>query len=355
MNSEVERLERATGVQSADIDLPARFTDLATEWTAVRQLCGLLDARFRGLLRMTGADRMTFLQGMLTNDVAVLRKAQGTYAALLTIQGKIVSDLRIYVLADEVWLDVPATRTATVRETLERYIIADDVEFIPDDTWAPLVVVEGPQAARTLIGVLGSTLEGLKPLDHRALKFDGNQVRVAAVTHTGENGYLLFGHPAMASTLWEHCHAAGAEPVGMEALNVLRVEAGIPWYGPDFDDSILISEAGLETAISHRKGCYLGHEVVERVTARGHVHRKLIGLRCEGDIVPPPQTKLLQADKEVGWVTSAVHSPACQSIIALAYVRSECWEAGTELQIALAAGTATARVVALPFYARSSY
>jgi folate-binding protein YgfZ len=180
-------------------------------------------------------------------------------------------------------------------------------------------------------------------------------VRVAAVTHTGENGYLLFGHPAMASALWEHCRAAGAEPVGMEALNVLRVEAGIPWYGPDFDDSILISEAGLEAAISYRKGCYLGQEVVERVTARGHVQRKLMGLRCEGDIVPPPQAKLLHADKEVGWITSAVHSPACQSIIALGYVRSECWEAGPELQIAPAAGIATAHVVALPFYARSSY
>jgi len=351
MTPELEGLERAPDALSVSVDLPARFTDLDTEWTAVRQRCGLLDARFRGLLRLTGPDRTTFLQGMVTNNVAVLRDGQSTYAALLTIQGKIVSDLRMFALADELWLDVPATRKAAVQTALEKYIVADDVEFVSEDTWAPLVAVEGPQAARVLVAVLGSTIEGLDPLAHRQLTFDGTPVRVAAVTHTGENGYLLFGQPGIASGLWEHCRATGAEPVGTEALNVLRVEAGIPWYGPDFDDSVLIAEAGLEKAISYDKGCYLGQEVVKRIAARGQVHRKLVGLRCDGEHVPPANTKLLHAGKEVGWTTSAVRSPACAAIIALGYVKSECWSMGTELQ---AAGM-VARVVSLPFDARSSY
>src|SRR6266478_6974031 len=132
MNAQLEAVERASGAAFAPFaqrELPAHFTDVQSEWAAVRQRCGLLDAGFRGLLRVIGSDRVTFLQGMLSNDVARLRAGEGTFAALLTQQGKIVADLRVYVLAEEVWLDVPAAQTAAVRESLERYIIADDVEF----------------------------------------------------------------------------------------------------------------------------------------------------------------------------------------------------------------------------------
>ena len=186
------------------------------------------------------------------------------------------------------------------------------------------------------------------------MTFDGVRVRAVAVTHTTERGYLLFGDPAGAPNLWKHCRAAGAEPVGMEALDVLRIEAGIPWYGRDFDDTTLISEVGLETAISYTKGCYLGQEVVERVAARGQVHRKLVGLRCDGRQVPPPDSKLLRDGKEVGWITSAVWSPGCEAVIAFGYVKREYWDIGTEMHVALAESSVRACVVALPFYTQQS-
>ena len=354
MNAQLEALERASGAVftlSTDRALPARFSTVESEWTAVRQRCGLLDAGFRGLLRLTGTDRVTFLQGMVSNDVARLKDGEGTYAALLTQQGKVVSDLRVYVLADEVWLDVPAAQAAAVRESLERFIIADDVEFVSDANWAPLVAIEGPQADRVLVGVTGESVAGTPPYAHRAGTFDGAVVRVVATTHTGERGYLLLGDPATGARLWERCRAAGAEPVGMEALDVLRVEAGIPWHGRDFDDSTLIGEVGLETAISYQKGCYLGQEVVERVAARGQVHRKLVGLVCEGSSVPPHGTKLMRDGKEVGWITSAVQSPAREAVIALGYTRRECWDVGSEMHATVADGMITAHIVALPFYA----
>jgi glycine cleavage system T protein len=357
MSTQLEELERASGAvftPCAERPLPARFTTLHSEWSAVRQRCGLLDARFRGLLRMTGNDRVTFLQGMVSNDVARLKVGEGTYAALLTQQGRVVSDLRVSVLADELWLDVPAARTANVRDSLERYIIADDVEWVADDSCAPLVAVEGPQADRVLIAVTGEAVTGLPMFAHRELTFDGTHIRAVATTHTGETGYLLFGRPAAGPSLWEYCRAAGAEPVGMEALDVLRIEAGIPWYGRDMDESLLISEVGLEAAISYEKGCYLGQEVVERVAARGQVHRKLVGLVCDGQQVPPPGAKLLHDGKEAGWITSTVWSPARAAVIALGYARRECWEVGTEVQVALVEGTVTARVAPLPFYARQS-
>lgn len=352
--STLEALERASGAvfaPSTERALPARFTTAQAEWAAVRQRCGLLDGGFRGLLRLTGTDRVTFLQGMLSNDVAQLKDGEGTYASLLTQQGKLVSDVRVYVLADEVWLDVPAERTTAVRESLEHFIIADDVEFATGAGWAPLVAIEGPQADRVLVSVAGESLTGLQPYAHRTLTFDGMVVRVVATTHTGERGYLLFGDAEAGASLWKHCRAAGAEPVGMEALDVLRVEAGIPWYGRDFDDTMLVSEVGLEAAISYKKGCYLGQEVVERVAARGQVHRKLVGLVCEGEEVPAPDTKLMRDDKEVGWITSAVRSPARDAVIALGYARRESWDVGAEMRVAFENGASVARVVALPFYA----
>jgi len=354
MSTQLEALEKASGAVFApftDRVLPARFATLLDEWAAVRQRCGLLDAGFRGLLRLSGSDRSTFLQGMISNDVARLKEGAGTYAALLTQQGKIVSDLRAYVLPDELWIDVPAACTTAVRANLERYIIADDVEFNPDESWAPLIAVEGPQADRVLVAVLGESVTDLQPFAHRELTFDGATIRAVAATHTGERGYLLYGERAAGARLWERCRTAGAEPVGMEALNVLRVEAGIPWHGRDFDDSTLISEVGLETAISYKKGCYLGQEVVERVAARGQVHHKLVGLVCDRQHAPPPETKLLRDGKEVGWITSAVWSPARQTVIALGYARRACWDEGAEMHIGAAENGGVARVVALPFYA----
>ena len=355
MTEQLDAVEKASGATFAPFasrELPARFTDVEREWAAVRQRCGVLDARFRGLLRLSGGDRITFVQGMVSNDVARLREGEGTYAALLTQQGKIVSDLRVFVLPEELWIDTPAARTATVRESLERYIIADDVEFVTDETWAPLVALEGPQAREVLRALTSEDVEDAQPFRHRDISFNGGRLRVAAVSHTGERGYLLFGPPGFGGALWERCRAAGAEPVGMEALDVLRVEAGIPWYGGDMSEAMLIAEVGLDTAISYQKGCYLGQEVVERVAARGQVHRKLVGMLCNGRVVPPADSKLIHDGAEVGWITSAVWSPARQSVIALGYLRREQWTEGSEMEVVLNTGTTAARVVPLPFYPR---
>jgi aminomethyltransferase len=351
MSGRLEALEQASGatlMSFADTELPARFSDVRAEWTAVRTGCGLLDAGFRALLRLTGNDRITFLQGMVTNDVAALHAGDGVYAAFLTQQGRVVADVRVYALADELWVDVLATRRTALRDGLERYIIADEVEFAADDV-LPLIVLEGPHAARVVLAVTGEAVAELVPYAHRAFEFEGHTVRITAVTHTGEPGYLLCGSPEAAAALWTRSRSAGAEPVGMEALDVLRIEAGIPWAGRDMDESLLISEVGLESAISYKKGCYLGQEVVERVAARGQVHRKLVGIECHGAALPPSGAKLLHDGKEVGWVTSSTWSPAREAVIALGYARRECAEPGSELQIELPHERSGARIVALPF------
>ena len=323
------------------------------QWSAVRTACGLLDARFRAIVRVTGSDRVTFLQGMVTNDVAPLHDGEGTYAALLTIQGRIVADMRIYALADELWLDLPAARVEPVCAALERFIVADDVELAVGD-WVPLVSIEGPHADAAVQRLTGLAVAGHRRYGHRAVSIGGETCRIAAVTHTGERGWLICAPPASGDRVGAQLGALTLARVEPPVLDALRIEAGIPWYGRDMDESMLISEVGLEEAISFRKGCYLGQEVVERVAARGQVHRKLVGLTASAAAFAPDGAKLYRDATEVGWVTSTAFSPACDAVVALGYVRREVSELGTQLIARVGERELAMVATALPFYRGSA-
>lgn len=330
----LEQVESAAGAQCAEFAgarLPRVFSSVETECRAVRDSAGLLDARNRSVLSLVGNDRVSFLQGMATNNVAALAVGDGCYAALLTIQGRIVSDLYVLALDNRLLLDVPASRADAVRVALDRLIIADDVEF-EADAIQPLVSIEGPRAPALLSVVAGAPVDELQAFQHREITVDGIALRCVAISQTGELGFRLLGESQHAATLWERVRHAGAAPVGLDALNVLRLEAGIAWHGVDMDEDTLVMEVGLDDAISFNKGCYLGQEVVERVAARGHVNRKLCGLLVTGSVVPPAQTALTHDNTDVGHITSAAYSPTLGKIIGLGYVHRNAWEIGTELR-----------------------
>jgi aminomethyltransferase len=255
--------------------------------------------------------------------------------------------MRVFALDDEIWLDVPVQRRSIVRETLEKYIVADDVELAEDDAVAPLLSLEGPTSATIATAVLGESVGDLRMLAHARRGFRDAEVRVARASHSGEIGFLIFADTGVAAALWQRCVDAGAVPVGMDALDVLRVEAGVPWCDRDMDESVLAPEVGLDDAINYKKGCYIGQEVVERVASRGQVQRRLTGLICEGEDIPPPGTSLSLESNDAGAITSAVRSPALESVIALAYVRRVAWEPNTTVHLETGS---EARVVGLPFY-----
>jgi folate-binding protein YgfZ len=183
--------------------------------------------------------------------------------------------------------------------------------------------------------------------------FEGAEVRVVRNEETGEEGYDLWVETAGLVRLWERVRAAGARPVGREAWDVLRLEAGKVRYGVDVDASTLLLEAPLDGAYSLNKGCYLGQEVVARITYRGHVNRKLVGFRFDDARTPRPGARLTVAGKEVGRITSAAVSPALRKALALGFVRREHGEPGTRVEADGADGPLTAEVAALPFYRRT--
>ncbi len=331
--------------------VPERFRSVEEECTAVRQLAGVVDWGARGFLVATGADRVRFLHRMLSNEVQGLEPGQGNYATLLTPQAHLVADLYVWMMDDHVLLETHSVLKDRLRETLERYIVADEVAIEDRSEQLTALTVEGPRAADVLRAAGAQSLPG-KEFNHAGLRL-GQQtpVQVVKVSQTGNEGYELIFRVEHAQNVWAALTAAQTQvpwkPVGLAALNVLRTEAGIPWYGAELQDTTLPPEAGLETrAISYTKGCYVGQEIIARIRARGHVNRKLMGLLLEGTRVPAAGTKLIANGNEVGEITTAVYSPTLGRPIALAYIRREHFTPGTRLQVA---SGGTAEVTALPF------
>jgi folate-binding protein YgfZ len=333
--------------------LPVEFEGVEKEWRAGREGCVVFDAGLRALTAASGADRVTFLQGMLSNDVKLLETGCGVDALVLTQQAKIVTQVRVYADADRIVLDSFVWHAGLLRESLERYLVADDVELTTPTDERPLLGFEGPLAAGVLTEVLGDPRLPKEPLAHVRSAYQAKPIRVVRASELSGDGFLICGDASVAASLFDACCEAGAQPMGLRALDVLRVERGVPWPGIDTDESVLAMELPLEHAISFKKGCYLGQEVVERVSARGHVNRKLAGLLVEGDRVPPARAAIRAEGVEAGYVTSAARSPQF-GVIALAIVHRRSLEPGTRVEVEIDGGSAGARVTSLPFLARET-
>jgi aminomethyltransferase len=298
---------------------------LDVEYGALRSHAGVFALDDRVLVRATGTDRAGFLQGMLTNDVARLHPGDGCAALLLTIQGRVVADVRVAAVDDALLLDVDRGAREAFVAALERLIIADDVELATDEH-TTLLGVSGPAVLH-----LFPVLADLAPFAHGMAEVAGVPVRVMHASAVGGEGAILHVADEAAGRVRAALERAGAVPCGQAALEARRIENGIPRVGVDMGEKTLALEVPVEAAISVTKGCYLGQEVIARGTARGHVNRKLCGLLFSG--APAAGSRLLRDGHEVGQVTSVAHSPALDCAMGLGFVRREHWDAGSQLDV----------------------
>jgi len=333
------------------------YGDMAAEHAALRQSVGVLDLSFRSRVCVVGADRARFLNGQVTNNLKELRPGHGCYAALTTNKGKIQSDLNIHCLADELLLDFEPGLTQRVTERLEKFIVADDVQIVEVAPHYGLLSVQGPQAAALLAsnGLFTSCPE--KPFQSvKAADPTLGELYLVNLPRTGSTGFDVFVPTAsletVAARLIDSAAKFGGRAVGWAALELARLEAGIPRFGADLDETNLPHEAGIETrAVSYTKGCYIGQEVINRIRTFGQVSRALRGLQLPAGLteLPLKGDHLLHDGKEVGHITSAAHSPTLRVGIALGYVRKECNAAGTKLTLRTAQGEWPATIVPVPF------
>jgi glycine cleavage system T protein len=344
----------AVFTEVAGWEMPQHFGAPTAEYGAVRQSVGLSDLSHRGLVRVTGADRQRFLHAMVSNDTASLQPGQGCYATFLTNKGKMVADFMVYADVDAYLLDLEPHVVRPFLEAIEWFVISEEVAFHDETAQWGLLSLQGPRTAELLALVLGHEVPELPPYGHTLCHLARHQVRLVRRSHTGEPGYQLLAPlarlPDLWQALWQYHDTCEARAVGLEALEVLRIEAGIPVYGRDMTDDTIPVEANLTEAISYSKGCYIGQEVIARLEARGHVNRKLVGLLLSGTALPAPGAKIVSPEREAGWITSATYSPARQQNVALGYVRREVWAPGTQLEVQTPGTTISATVVDLPFY-----
>jgi folate-binding protein YgfZ len=341
-------------MELAECEAVAHYGDETREYESLQKTTALLDLGFRSRVCLTGADRLRFLNGQVTNNVKDLAPGTGCYATLVSGKGKLQADLNVYSLDNELLLDFEPGLTQSITERLNKYIIADDVQIVDVAPFYGLLSVQGPRSAEALRG-LGHALPE-KPFALIKFSEQSGDLYLVNQSRIGHPGFDIYvpnaGLEVWAEKLSSAAREAGGCVAGWNALELSRFEASIPRFPIDMDETNLPPEAGLDhRAISYSKGCYIGQEVIARIRTYGQVAKALRGLRFEEEPAEPPRKgdKLLRDGKEAGYVTSSMKSPRFHTTLAMAYVRRESNKPGTELLVQTASGPRTATVIELPF------
>ena len=349
----------ATFEEIAGWDMPAHYGKWVSEYQTVRQAVGLSDLSHRGKIRVTGDDRVKWLQGLISNDILPLQPGQGCYSSFLTHKGKMLGYFRVYTLSDSLWVeDVGEVGDATF-QALRKFLLYGIKAKMENcaESWG-LLLVSGPKACATVSAAFGVEMSDLKPVSAIAARIGGHASYVLRTEETGEDDLEILLPADALSTAWERLMEAGAtygiKAIGGHAREALRIEAGLPKAGPDLNEEIVPPEANLEgKAFSLNKGCYPGQEVVARMDTYGNVRRKLVGFVLKDATVPPHGAKLFSGDREVGWISSATRSPQLNAVIAFGFPLRDFSEPGTELTVEFDSRRHPATIHTLPFYTKS--
>lgn len=352
--------------------VPESYGDVLLEYAAVRERgCGVIDLSSRGRILVSGTEAVQFLNGLITNDMKTLAVNTWMPAAFPTVQGRLIASVRVIRLQDEgtnknvcptFLIDTEAATHEKVLKTIERFTLAGDFHVKDMTAETAMLSVQGNKAVevvRVALGEVGAGIGANQAIQITWPLNDGSADAASEVapdltliraSHTGADGVDLVVKADKAVSLWDALQSAGARPVGYEALEILRIEAGLAHYGADMDETNIITEAALDDAVSYTKGCYVGQEIIARIKYRGHVAKKLTGVAFEQAVkVAVGATAHSEDGKEVGRVTSVTYSPHLGRTIALAYLKYDYLAPGTSLRVTSGEAELTAQVTELPF------
>jgi folate-binding protein YgfZ len=316
------------------VETAQTFGNARSEYETLLTGAGVYDLGWRAKIVLTGGDRMRWANGMVTNNVRDLPEGRGNYSFMLNAQGRIQADLYVYNMGDHLLVDTEWWQKSKTLELFDKFIIMDDVEVADISDKLSAVAVQGPKALEVLRDLGLTIADEVEPFKVEQMTWNGIGISVTRMASKVAQTYEIWLAAENAPKLWDALIAAGAKPVGTEALEMFRVAAGVPRYGVDISDKYIPQETEQFHALHFSKGCYLGQEIVERVRSRGAVHRHFTGFRIEG---PAPQTgtEAQSEGKKVGEITSALRVPVDgdERTLALGYIRKESGESGTKVQV----------------------
>lgn len=317
------------------------MSDTRKELTGLIAGCGIYRPE-RALLSLTGRDRTRWLNGMVSNNIRDLAVGNGIYAFLLTPQGHIQADAYAFNRGESLLVETERSQGETVLRIFRKYIIMDKVEIEDVSEKVAVFALAGPKSGEVVASVGATT--NLTALQFNEINCNGMKLTVVRGDNPGFPNYEIWVPADQADAIGNALLQAGAIEVHEQTLETFRILCGIPKLGQDTREKTLPQETGQERALNFNKGCYIGQEIVERIRARGAVHRTFVGFEVEGT-VPAAGTKIQSEGKEVGEITSIAAEPLKGKRLALGYLRREFLATDKTLT----AGQAEVKAVTLPF------
>ena len=356
---DVHRRSGATMTEREGWALPENYGDGDTgpEYNTVRNGgAGVIDLSARGRILVSGSEAVTFLNGLITNDVKTLAKDSWMPAAFPTVQGRLLASVRVINRGDDFLIDTESATHEIVLKLLDRFTLAGDFRIADMTESMVMVSLQGNTAEQVLRATLDAPTLEVERQQMVTATFANTELTLIRATHTAEDGFDLFVAAETAENLWTGLVESGAIPIGFAALEILRIEAGLPLYGLDMDETNVVTETNLDDAVSFTKGCYVGQEIIARIKYRGHVAKKLTGLILEQQTVLAASASIYSSDdKEIGRVTSSAFSPHLGRTVALGYVKYDYLAPWTSVKVAGGGSKVSANVAELPLVRGSWY
>lgn len=345
-----------------DVRIVESFGEVEAEYAAIRKGASLMDSPHRGVVILTGKDRLSFLHNKVTNDTNGLAPGKGCYAYLLNLKGRIIMDMNILQMEEATLIEMDQRLTGEFVSVMEKYIFTEDVRVLNGSEQLGRLTVIGPRGGEFLGKVTDGGVATLtENFSHVKRTIGKAAVTVFRNDLCGELQFELIVPRDQLVELWQILQEAGADDlraIGWSAFNTARIEAGTPLYGIDMTDNYLPMETGpwYLRGVAVTKGCYLGQEIVARMHAHKTVARLLVGLKVSGEKLPMAGTEVLgEGSQQVGIVTSSCLSPMLGNVpVALGYVKKPYATGGKSVEVYAEGARSAAEVKELPLWKRGS-
>jgi aminomethyltransferase len=352
-----------TPFYQAHLDLKAKMVDFAgwempvfypsgiiAEHKAVRNSVGLFDIGHMGIITVSGKNALQFLQNTLTNEASKLEVGSAQYSLILNNSGGIIDDIFVYRMPEHYLIVLNASNTAKDIAWLRSNLI-DGVEIKDIKDKMTLIAIQGPKAQGILQKI--SSLD-LNTIGHHKIvrtKLLGFDAIVARTGYTGEDGFELFFEATNALPIWNKLVSLGALPAGLGARDTLRLEAGMPLYGHEYNEGVTPLETPFMFAVKLDKGPFIGRDALLHHKEIG-IAKKLVGIKMNSVGIPRQGCKIFKDGLVVGYITSGTMSPTLNAPIGMGFIRVELSGIGTEVEVEIRARLVKASIVKIPFYKR---
>jgi aminomethyltransferase len=337
--------------------LPVQYqAGVIKEHMAVRTACGLFDVSHMGEITCVGTDALKNLNQIITNDYTTMYDGQARYGMMCYENGGVVDDLIVYKIKDDHYLIVV---NAANREKdfawMKEHEFGDAVFTDISDTVGQ-IALQGPKAKQILSKL---TTEENIPAKYYSCVFYAKVAGISCIVsqtgYTGEDGYEIYTAAADAPDMWEALMEAGKDegliPCGLGARDTLRLEAAMPLYGHEMDETITPFEAGLNFGVKMAKEDFIGKKALEEA---GAPTRKRVGLKVTGRGIIREHEDVYIGDVQIGHTTSGTHAPYLGYPIAMALIDADKTEVGTAVEVNVRGRRVAAEIVPLPFYKKAS-